>query len=86
MEIDELMENYGFSVSSSCGGFEWYNKIIKHKGRDAFITLTNKDGSGLPNSMDDPILVDIYDSQSGNELEKSQSYASLKSFLDTIDR
>lgn len=84
MEINKLMEDYGFSISSSCSGFEWYKKDIKHKGRDAFITVTNNEGLGLPESLKDPILVEIYDLDSGNEIEKSQSFDSLKAFLGTI--
>ena len=83
MEIERLMEDYGFSVSSSCSGFEWYKKDIKHKGKDAFITITGNEGLGLPESLQDPILVEIYDLDSGNEIEKSQSFDSLKAFLDT---
>jgi len=78
------MTDYGFSISSSCSGFEWYKKTIKHKGQDAFITITGNEDSGLPESLDDPILVEIYDLDSGNELEKNQSFNSLKSYLDTL--
>jgi len=78
------MADYGFSISSSCSGFEWYKKTIKHKGQDAFITITGNEDSGLPESLDDPILVEIYDLDSGNELEKNQSFNSLKSYLDTL--
>ncbi len=79
------MEDYGFSISSSCSGFEWYKKTTKHKGKKAFITITGNESSGLPESLDDPILVEIYDLDSGNELEKSRSFDSLKSYLDTLD-
>jgi len=79
------MADYGFSISSSCSGFEWYKKTIKHKGKKAFITITGKESSGRPESLDDPILVEIYDLDSGNELEKSQSFGSLKSYFDTLD-
>ena len=85
MKVDNIMADYGFSISSSCSGFEWYKKTIKHKGQDAFITITGNEDSGLPESLDDPILVEIYDLDSGNELEKSQSFNSLKSYLDTLD-
>lgn len=86
MEIDKIMLGYGFSVSSSCSGFEWYKKTIKHKGKDAFITITDKESLGLPKSMDDPILVEVYDLDSGSELEKSKSFESLKSYLAILDR
>ena len=85
MKVDKIMADYGFSISSSCSGFEWYKKTIKHNGQDAFITITGNEDSGLPESLDDPILVEIYDLDSGNELEKSRSFNSLKSYLDTLD-
>jgi len=84
MENNKIMEDYGFSVSSSCSGFEWYKKNIKHQGQAAFITITNNEGLGLPESLKDPIVVEIYDLDSGNELEKSQSFDSLQSYLDTL--
>jgi len=84
MEINKLMEDYGFSVSSSCSGFEWYKKTIKHEGKDAFITITNNEGLGRPESLKDPIVVEIYDLDSGNEIEKSRRFDSLQSYLDTL--
>jgi hypothetical protein len=84
MEIEKIMENHGFSVSSSCSGFEWYKKTIKHQGREAFIAVTDTQSSSLPKSLDDPVLVEIYDLDSGNELEKGRSFDSLKSYLDTL--
>ena len=53
------MADYGFSISSSCSGFEWYKKTIKRKGQDAFITITGNEDSGLPESLDDPILAEL---------------------------
>lgn len=84
MELNKLMEDYGFSVSSSCSGFEWYKKDIKHKSKDAFITITNSEGLGLPESLQDPIVVEIYDLDSGNEIETSRGFDSLQSYLDTL--
>ena len=78
------MENYSFSVSSSCSGFEWYKKTIKHKGKDAFITITNNEGLGLPESLNDPVIVEIYDLDSGSEIEKSRRFDSLQACLDTL--
>lgn len=84
MEIKKIMEDYGFSVSSSCSGFEWYKKDIKHQSQDAFITITNNEGLGLPESLDDPVVVELYDLDSGNEIGKSQHFDSLQSYLDTL--
>jgi hypothetical protein len=33
MKLAKIMADYGFSISSSCSGFEWYKKTIKHKGK-----------------------------------------------------
>ena len=85
MELDKVMEDYGFSVSSSCSGFEWYTKTLSYKGKEAYITITDNAGAGLPKSMDAPVLVDIFDFDSGNELEKSCRFESLKSYLDTLE-
>jgi len=85
MTVEKIMEAHGFSVSSSCAGFEWYKKTIKYNEEDAFIVLTNPDGSGLPESMDAPAVVDIYEAASGKELEKTQTFSTLKSFIDTFD-
>ena len=85
MDMDKILENYGFSVSSSCSGFEWYTKALTHKGKKAFITVTDDTGSGLPKSPEAPVRVDIYDFDSGNELEKSRRFESLKSYLDALN-
>jgi len=84
MEVEKIMEDHGFSVSSSCSGFEWYKKTIKHQGKDAFITVTDAESSSLPASLDDPVVVELYDLDSGNELEKSRRFESLKSYLDSL--
>ncbi|MFH2220472.1 MAG: hypothetical protein ABII68_12550 [Pseudomonadota bacterium] len=85
MDMDKILEDYGFSVSSSCSGFEWYTKALTHKGKDAYITITDDTGSGLPKSLESPVQVDIYEFDSGNELEKSRRFESLKSYLDTLN-
>ena len=84
MEVEKIMADYGFSVSSSCSGFEWYKKTIKHQGKDAVITVTDTQSSSLPKSLDDPVLVELYDLDSGNEIEKGRSFDSLKSYIDTL--
>lgn len=85
MELDNIMEKYGFKTSSSCSGFEWYAKRISYKGLDALVTITSDDEIHLPKSLDDPVLVSINDSNSGNELEAPQNFESLKSYLDTLN-
>ena len=85
MELYKIMEEYGFKKSSSCSGFEWYTKSAKHNSVDALITITSNDEPRLPESLDEPVLVDITDRNSGNDLEPSRRYKSLKSYLDTLD-
>jgi hypothetical protein len=85
MELDQIMEAYGFKISSSCSGFEWYVKSVEYKGNDAFITITANDELHLPESVDEPVIVSITDNNSGNELEAPQPFESLKSYLDTLN-
>jgi hypothetical protein len=85
MELYKIMEEYGFTKSSSCSGFEWYTKSMKYKGVDALITITANDEPRLPESLDEPVLVDITDRKSGDDLEPSRRFESLKSYLDTLD-
>ncbi|MFC1830010.1 hypothetical protein ACFL0O_10400 [Thermodesulfobacteriota bacterium] len=85
MDLDKMMEDYGFSLSSSCSGFEWYTKTLTHRGKDAYITITDDGGAGLPGSLDAPVLVEIYDFDSGNAIERSRRFESLKVYLDTLE-
>jgi hypothetical protein len=85
MELDQILETYGFETSTSCSGFEWYVKGIVYEGNDAFVTITADDELHLPESMDEPVVVSITDRDSGNELQSPQRFESLKSYLDTID-
>lgn len=84
MELDNIMEEYGFTISSSCSGFEWYMKRIEHKGTEAFITITSDDEMHLPESLDDPVVVNVSDLNSGNDLEAPQRFESLRSYLDKL--
>jgi hypothetical protein len=85
MELDQIMESYGFTVSSSCSGFEWYVKELEYKGNDAFVTVTADDELHVPKSMDEPVVVNITDHHSGNELETPQRFESLRSYLDGLN-
>jgi len=85
MELYKIMEEHGFKKSSSCSGFEWYTKSIEYKSVDALITITSNDQPRLPESLDEPVLVDITDRNSGDDLEPSRRFESLKSYLDTLN-
>ncbi len=86
MDLDKIMDDHGFSVSSSCSGFEWYKKTIQYQGKEAFITITDPSATGLPKSLDEPVVVEMYDMESGKELGKSQNFGSLRSYLETLDQ
>jgi hypothetical protein len=81
MTLDQEMEKHGFGASSSGGGCEWYTKRVQHKGKNAFIAVTDDGGLALPESMDEPVYVGIYDMDSGDLLEEVQKFVSLRSYL-----
>jgi hypothetical protein len=85
MELDQILETYGFESSTSCSGFEWYVKGIVYEGNDAFVTITAEDELHLPESMNEPVVVSVTDRDSGNELQSPQRFESLKSYLDTLN-
>ena len=84
MTVERIMKNYGFEVSASCAGQAWYTKCIDYKGRRAYITVMDRDGRGLPQSVSEAIRVTIYDLRSGDELEDSKNITSLESFLASL--
>lgn len=85
MALDQIMEEHGFKVSSSCSGFEWFIKRIQYQGNEAFVTVTAEDELHLPDSAEEPVLVSISDVDSGKELEAPRRFESLKSYLDTLE-
>jgi hypothetical protein len=84
MSVEEVMKDYGFRVSASCAGQAWYTKFIDYNGRRAYITVMDKKGEGLPQLLDEPVSVVIYDLRSGDELEKHPHFDSLKSYLESL--
>ena len=85
MELDQIMEAYGFNISSSCSGFEWYVKTVDYKGNEALVTVTADDELHLPKSADEPVVVSVIDNDSGNDLEAPQRFESLQSYLNTLN-
>ena len=85
MEVYQIMEEYKFKKSTRCSGFEWYTKRIEYKSVDALITIIADDEPRLPESLDEPVLMNISDRNSGNDLEPSRRFESLKSYLDTLN-
>jgi hypothetical protein len=85
MSVEEVMEKHGFRIAASCAGKASYTKWVKHQGKRAYVTVTDTSEDGLPNSLDEPIRVGIYDLRSGDELEPLQDISSLKSYLESLD-
>ena len=84
MSLEETMKDHGFSLSASCAGQAWYTKFINYKGRRAYITVMDEKGEGLPQRLDDPVVVVVYDLRSGDELETYSDIESLKSYLESL--
>ena len=81
MTVNQEMEKHGFGASSSGGGCQWFTKEIQHKGNNAFIAVTDEGGLALPESLDEPVLVGVYDLDSGDLLEEIQRFETLRSYL-----
>jgi hypothetical protein len=84
MSIDEVMKGHGFNFSASCAGKGSYTKWIKHRGKRAYIAVTDASGDGFPATLDEPVRVAIHDLRSGDELEASQDIGSLSSYLASL--
>jgi hypothetical protein len=84
MSVEEIMKDHGFRVSASCAGQAWYTKFISYNGRRAYITVMDKEGEGLPQLLDEPVTVVVYDLRSGDELKKYPNFDSLRSYLESL--
>jgi hypothetical protein len=84
MGVEEVMEKHGFRIAASCAGKASYTRWVKHQGKRAYVTVTDISEEGLPNSLDEPVRVGIYDLRSGDELEPLQDLSSLKSYLESL--
>ncbi len=86
MSVEEIMKDHGFRVSASCAGQAWYTKFIDYNGRRAYITVMDKNGEGLPQLLDDPVAVVVYDLRSGDELETYPDIDSLRFYLESLKK
>ena len=84
MSLEEIMKQHGFRVSASCAGQAWYTKFIDYNGKRAYITVMDKEGEGLPQQLDDPVVVAVYDLRSGDELKTYAGIDSLRDYLDSL--
>jgi hypothetical protein len=86
MSIEEIMEKEGFAASGSGGGCEWYTRPTTHKGKEAFIAITDNGGLDLPKTVEDSIMVGLYDVETGALFEDVKEYDSLKAYLDSTKK
>ena len=84
MSVEDIMEKHGFRISASCAGKASYTKWINHKGKRAYVTVTDANEEGMPDTLDQPIRVGIYDVRSGDEIEPVQDITSLRSYLESL--
>lgn len=84
MNLEEVMKEHGFNLSASCAGKASYTKWIKHKGKRAYITVNDENGDSFPTTLEEPVKVAIHDLKSGNEVEPSQDFATLSSYLEAL--
>ena len=85
MSLEEVMKSHGFNFSASCAGKGSYTKWIKHRGKRAYIAVTDASGEGFPATLDEPVRVAIHDLRSGDDLEAAQDINTLRSYLESLD-
>ena len=84
MTVEETMQEHGFRISASCAGTAWYTKFIEYQGKRAYITVTDREGEGLPMTFDEPVQVGVYELRSGDELTEPIKADSLQSYLESL--
>jgi hypothetical protein len=84
MSLEEVMKSHGFNFSASCAGKGSYTKWVKHRGKRAYIAVTDASGEGFPATVDEPVRVAIHDLRSGDELETAQDFGSLSAYLASL--
>ena len=85
MSVEEAMKSHGFNFSASCAGKGSYTKWIKHRGKRAYIAVTDASGDGFPATLEEPVRVAVHDLRSGDELEDSREIGSLSSYLASLN-
>jgi hypothetical protein len=82
MSIKRTMQAHGFEHSDSGGGCEWYTQGTIFNGTKVFIAITDVEQCGVPQELDDPVKVDVYDIISGALV--SEVTATLSVFLESL--
>jgi hypothetical protein len=81
MELDKIMRQYGFSSSVHDG---YYVKEINYDGEPAFIYITGSKVYGVPETLDEPILVMMYNSDF-DEIRGPIEVVSLRTYIGSIE-
>jgi len=84
VSVETIMKKHDFVSSSSGGGCLWYTKPTNYEGEDAFIAITAEGGGGVPQTLDEPILVGVYDMETMDIIVDAKRVDLLKSYLETI--
>jgi len=80
MEIDKIMRQYGFRRPEDDG---YYVKEINYDGEPAFIYITGLKVCGVPETLDEPILAIMYDSDF-DEIRQPIEVESLRTYICSI--
>ena len=86
MNIEQTMSAHGFRLSASCSGEAFYTKFVQSRGKRAYVSVTNVEGTGFPASLEDPVCVVVCDLKSGDELGPGQNFQSLSAYLESIGK
>lgn len=73
MNIDERMKQEGFTEIGTGGGCVAYSRNVQ-------VLITCTDGCSLPTSINDPVIVGLYDAET-NDTISVQFYSSVVDFL-----
>ena len=57
----------------------------EYEGKDAFVAITDDGGLGLPESLEEPVYVGVYDLDGGDMVVDAELHDSLKSYLDSLE-
>ena len=84
MSLEEVMKSRGFNFSASCAGKGSYTKWIKHRGKRAYVAVTDTSGEGFPASLGTPRVGWPSMTQVRDELEAAQDISSLSAYLASL--
>jgi hypothetical protein len=80
VEIDKIMRQHGFSRLEDDG---YYVKEINYDGEPAFISITGLKVCGVPETLDEPILVMMYNCDF-DEIREAIEVESLRTYISSL--